>query len=200
MGYAPNGKRVVAKWHANDESEPIAQAERAHWVGKGIRKACRREEPQTYRTHSVLTGCRLSQCPTAWVVRLSRLGLSARSRLAMSCGTRALRGKQKKGRGLPSGGEGRAWMLAEPAPKGQVSGGQLGQAQGARKARGNRPPTAAGTGSHATPRHGKGGTPQRARVSKSPSISGRERPSTKPHRKRHRKPKGGDPTSRPKGA
>ena len=91
MGYAPNGRRVVAKWHANDESEPRAQAERAHGVGKGIRKACRREEPQTYRTHSVLPACRLSQCPTAWVVRLSRLGLSARSRLAMSCGTRPTR-------------------------------------------------------------------------------------------------------------
>lgn len=78
--YAPHGSAWSLNGAPITRAGRAPQAERAHGVGKGIVKACSREEPQRYRTHSVLTGCRLSQCPMRGLCVSIGLECSARSR------------------------------------------------------------------------------------------------------------------------
>ena len=141
MGYTPNGKRVVAKGHPLSGSQRGSQARRTQEGGE-------------------LGGKYLHSSGLAAPLATTR-GCHAEPALCEA--------SKKKGAGdCPQGKRAIGSLLAEPAPKGQVSGGQLRSEARARAARAKRPPTAAGTGSPATPDLPEGGTRSRAHKAQEP--------------------------------
>lgn len=156
MGYTPNGKRVVAKWHPLSGSQQGSQARRTQegWVlgWKYLHSSGLAALLATTRgCHAEPALCEASKKKAQGIAR---------------------RGSGQKGRCLPS-------LPRRGKFRGDNSAARQGQGRPERSDRQPQPEREAPR----PPIYRKGGPAAERTRPKSPSTSGRERPSTKPQRK-----------------